>query len=249
MANTVRRRAALAVALVALAAVLVAVAGLRRRPAIDDGFPRSASAAEGGRLEERRAPDGGAGEPGSPASGFDEPSPSAGWEEAAEAVAADLRRLLDGRPGAGAYAEARAEAARADLALFPPDRARIRRLLAGGERERLLALAALAARPELDDDLARLVLRGQRPEDDEVARLLGAEIAAGLAPDLAARHEDELQRAFEREPNPLVLAVALPALERMEAPRLRALLRAQAAAADPEMLPVLLALSRARLGR
>ena len=46
----------------------------------------------------------------------------------------------------------------------------------------------------------------------------------------------------------LVLAVALPALERMDEARLRALLRAQLASATPEMLPVLLALARARLG-
>jgi hypothetical protein len=175
------------------------------------------------------------------------PSPSAGWEESAEAVTADLRRILDGRPRAGAYAEARAEAARQDLALFPPPHDRIRRLLLGSERERALALAALAARPDLDDDLLRIVLRSQRPEDDEVVRLLGAEIAAGAPAGLAARHEDDLLRAFEEEPNPLVLAVALPALERMDEARLRRLLRAQAAAASPAMLPVLLALARDRL--
>lgn len=176
------------------------------------------------------------------------PDPSAGWETEAEALAADLRRTLDGRPRPGAYLEARAEAARADLALFPPDRARVRRLLAGSERDRTLALAALAARPELDDDLLRLVLRSQRPDDDDVVRLLGAEIAAAVAPDLGARHEDDLLNAFAAEPNPLVLAVALPALERMGEARLRALLRAQLASASPEMLPVLLALARARLG-
>jgi hypothetical protein len=35
----------------------------------------------------------------------------------------------------------------------------------------------------------------------------------------------------------------------MEAPRLQALLRAQAAAADPAMLPVLVALARGRVGQ
>ncbi len=231
----------------ALLSLALLAAGVHRLRATGSGGAGGSSAAEDGGLAACEGTGRGP-ETGSLAFAFPEPSSSAGWQEAAESVAADLRRLLHGHPGGGAYAEARAEAARADLALFPPDRARIRRLLGGGDRERVLALAALAARPELDDDLARLVLRGQRPEDDEVARLLGAEIAAGLAPEVAARHEDDLLRAFEREPNPLVLAVALPALERMEAPRLRALLRAQATAADPEMLPVLLALSRARLG-
>ncbi|HET8538740.1 MAG TPA: hypothetical protein VFL83_02590 [Anaeromyxobacter sp.] len=174
--------------------------------------------------------------------------PSAGWESEAETIAAGLRRILDGRPRAGAYAEARAEAARADLALFPPPRDRVRRLLLGSERDRTLALAALAARPDLDDDLLRLVLRSQRPEDDELLRLLGAEIAAAAPAELGARHEDDLLRAFEVEPNPLVLAVALPALERMDEARLRRLLRAQLAVASPEMLPVLLALARGRLG-
>lgn len=176
------------------------------------------------------------------------PSPSAGWEEEAWIVASDLRRLLEGRPRAGAYEEARAEAARGDLALYPPDRARLRRLLLGDERERLLALAALSARPDLDDDLLRIVLRSQRPEDGDLVRLLGAEIASALSPELLGRHEDDLLRAFEREQNPLVLAVALPALERLEEPRLRSLLRAQLLRASPEMLPVLLALARSRLG-
>ncbi len=174
-------------------------------------------------------------------------APESGWEGEAEEVAADLRRMLDGHPAAGAYAEARAEAARADLALFPPARARVYRLLLGSEGERTLALAALAARPDLDDDLLRTVLRAHRPGDDEVVRLLGAEIAAGVAPELAARHEEDLLRAFEGEPNPLVLAVALPALERMAEPRLRRLLRSQVAVASPEMLAVLLTLARERL--
>lgn len=176
------------------------------------------------------------------------PSPSAGWEEAASVVVLDLARLLEGRPRAGAYEEARAEAARGDLALFPPDRSRLRRHLLGSERERLLALAALSARPELDDDLLRIVLRSQRPEDDALVRLLGAEIAAALPAELLGRHEEDLLRAFEREPNPLVLALALPALERMEEERLRALLDAQLSAAGPEMLPVLVGLARDRLG-
>jgi hypothetical protein len=249
MARTGRRRTALAAGLIAILAGLFSLRAAR--------VPSPPAAERPGAAPEARTPTGAGSDPaggGGPAPGSSglsilEPSPSAGWEDAAAAVSADLQRILDGRPRAGAYAEARAEAARADLALFPPERARLRRLLAGGERERILALAALAASAQADDDLARLVLRSQRPEDGEVARLLGAEIAAGLAPELLARHEDELLRAFEREPNPLVLAVALPALERMEAPRLRALLRAQAAAADPEMLAVLWALARARLGQ
>jgi hypothetical protein len=164
-------------------------------------------------------------------------------------VAIDLRQLLLGRPAAGAFEEARAEAARADLALFPPDPAELRRmLLSPDDRARTLALAALAARADASDDLLRIVLRSQRPEDDELVRLLGAELVAALPPGLLARHEDDLLRAFEREPNPLVVAVALPALERMEEQRLRTLLDAQLALAAPEMLPVLVALARDRLG-
>jgi hypothetical protein len=121
-------------------------------------------------------------------------------------------------------------------------------LLSPDERARTLALAALSARPEPSDDLLRVVLRSQRPEDDELVRLLGAELVAALPPELLARHEEDLLRAFEREPNPLVLAVALPALERMEEPRLRRLLDAQLALAPPEMLPVLVGLARDRLG-
>lgn len=178
------------------------------------------------------------------------PSPSPlGWHDAAETVAIDLRRFLVGRPAAGAFEEARAEAARADLALFPPDPAELRRMLLSPDvRLRTLALAALAAGAEASDDLLRVVLRSQRPGDDEVVRLLGAEVVAALPPELLARHEEDLLRAFEREANPLVLAVALPALERMEEPRLRALLDAQLSLAAPEMTPVLVAFARARLG-
>ena len=177
------------------------------------------------------------------------PSPATGWQEAAETVAIDLRRFLLGRAAAGALEEARAEAARQDLALFPPDPTELRRmLLASDTRTRTLALVALASRPKPSDDLVRIVLRSQRSEDEEVVRLLGAEVVSALPPELLARHEDDLLRAFAREPNPLVLAVALPALERMEEPRLRALLDAQIVLAAPEMLPVLVGLARDRLG-
>jgi len=245
MATAGRRRLALGAGLAGLfLAGLALLARTRSCGPGAEGGPREAADRAGAPPRTGAAASSG----GPPAFTFPEPSLAAGWEEAAEAVAADLGRVLEGHARAGAYAEARAEAARLDLQLFPPERTRLRRLLLGSERERTLALAALAARPELDDDLVRIVLRSQRPGDAEVTRLLCAEIAGGLAPDLLARHEDDLLRAFEREPNPLVLAVALPALERMEAPRLRALLRAQAAASGPEMLPVLLALARARLG-
>lgn len=177
------------------------------------------------------------------------PSPAAGWEEAAETVALDLRRFLVGRPAGGAYEEARAEAARADLALFPPEPARLRRLLLSpSPSDRSLALAALSTRGAAPDELVSVALRSARAEDDDLVRLLAAELAAALPPEQLARHEDDLLLAFEREPNPLVLAVALPALERLEAPRLRALLEAQLGVAAPEMIPVLAALARDRLG-
>jgi hypothetical protein len=121
-------------------------------------------------------------------------------------------------------------------------------LLSPDLRSRALALAAIAARAEASDDLLRIALRSQRPGDDEVVRLLGAELVAALPAEVLARHEDDLLRAFERETNALVLAVALPALERMEEPRLRALLDAQLALAAPEMLPVLVGIARDRLG-
>lgn len=173
---------------------------------------------------------------------------SAGWEEAAETVVADLRGLLDGRARPGAFAEAQAEAARQDLALHPPARDRVRRMLLGSEQERRWALAALSARPALDDDLVRLVLRSHRPEDDAVTRLLGAEIAASIPPDLLSPYGEELVQAFASEENPLVLAVALPALEQLDEERLQALVRAQVETASPSMLPVLVGLARDRLG-
>lgn len=174
--------------------------------------------------------------------------PSVGWENEADVVATDLRHVLEGRATPGSFAEARAEAARQDLALFPPDEDRIRRMLLGDERERTLALAALAARPPERDDIVSLVLRSHRPEDGELLRLLGAEIYSDLAPELISLHEDDLLQVFGREPNPLVLAFALPALERLREDRLRELMRAQVATAEPEMLPVLLSLARDRLG-
>lgn len=229
-----------AAALLAAILSLLVSRAARDRPAADDSE----------RVRDARSR-GAAAEPPAPARfhvDLGVPSPSAGWEEEAWIVASDLRRLLEGRPRTGAYEEARAEAARGDLALYPPERSRLRRLLLGSERERLLALAALSARPELDDDLLMIVLRSQRPGDDDLVRLLGAEIASALPAELLGRHEEDLLRAFEHEENPLVLAVAIPALERMEEARLRALLRAQLARASPESLPVLLALARSRLG-
>lgn len=177
------------------------------------------------------------------------PHGAEGWEEAAETVALELRRLLEGRARGGAYEQARAEAARQDLALFPPDEARLRRLLLSpAVADRVHALAALAVRPDAPDDLVRIALRSARPDDDELLRLLAAELAASLPPEQLARHEEDLLRAFEREPNPLVLAVALPALERLEPERLRALVMGQLAVAAPEMVPILAALARDRLG-
>lgn len=177
------------------------------------------------------------------------PHGAEGWEEAAETVALELRRILDGRARGGAYEDARAEAARQDLALFPPDEARVRRLLLSPTvADRVHGLTALAVRAAAPDDLVRIALRSARPDDDELLRLLAAELAASLPPEQLARHEEELLRAFEREPNPLVLAVALPALERLEPERVRALVEGQLAIAAPEMVPILAALARDRLG-
>lgn len=176
------------------------------------------------------------------------PPPSTGWEEAAETVVAELRGMLAGVARPGAFAEAQAEAARADLALYPPPRALVRRALLGGERERAWALAAAAALPDPDDDLVGLALRLQRPDDDEVIRLLGAELVDSLPPELLSRHQEELLRAFSAEGNPLVLAVALPAMERLDEGGLRALVEAQLQIASPEMLPILVALARDRMG-
>src|SRR5512145_595056 len=153
--------------------------------------------------------------------------PSTGWEEAAETIAVDLAALLDGHARTGAFAEAQAEAARQDLALYPPDAAKVRRMLLAGTRERTWALVAVAVLPDVDDDLVRLLLRSLRPEDDDLQRLLTAEAVAALPPELLARHEEELLGAFAGETNPLVLAEALPALERMETERLRALVERQ----------------------
>jgi hypothetical protein len=237
-----RRR--LPLALAALAA-LVLLPLLAVRVAVRDGGggERPGAAA--------RRPGPGAAEGASPAAGWELPFPTGatGWEEAAETVALDLRRFLLGRAAGGAYEEARAEAARRDLALFPPEPGRLRRLLlSSAPAERTIALAALSARGEATDDLVRIVLRSARPDDDELLRLLAADLVAALPPEQLARHEDDLLGAFAREPNPLVLAVALPALERLETPRLRALLEAQLAVAAPEMVPVLAALARDRLG-
>jgi hypothetical protein len=125
----------------------------------------------------------------------------------------------------GAFEEARAEAARRDL-----------------------ALAALSARGQASDDLVRIALRSARPWDDDVLRVLLADLAAALPPEQAARHEDDLLRTFQHEQNPLILALALPALERLEPPRLRALVEAQLEVAGPEMVPVLAGIARDRLG-
>lgn len=176
------------------------------------------------------------------------PALSAGWEEAAETIVAELRGLLDGRARAGAFAEAQAEAAREDLGRYPPERGQLRRMLLGTEGERARALAALSVRPVLDDDLAGLVLRSHRPEDDPLIRLLAAEVVAAMPPDVLSRHEEELLRAFAAEENPLVLAVALPSLEQLAEPRLEQLLRAQLELASAPMLPVLVGLARDRLG-
>jgi len=175
------------------------------------------------------------------------PAPSTGWQEAAEIVVADLRAMLAGRAAPGAFAEAMAEAARADLALHPPSRAQVRRMLLGDERDRAWALAAAAALPDVDDDLLGLALRLQRPDDDELIRMLGAELVDALPPELLSRHEQELLEAFGQERNPLVLAVALPALERLDAPSLEALIDAQLQEAGPAMLPILVGLARDRL--
>lgn len=238
------RRWKLALPLAALAAAALLVAGTLASRAGGARAPRQGGApAAGGPAAPASAP------PAALAWELPLPTGAEGWEEAAETVALDLRALVLGRPVTGAYEEARAEAARRDLALFPPDPARLRRLLLSPRTpDRILALAALAARGEASDDLVSIALRSARPWDEDLVRLLLADLATALPPEQAARHEDELLRVFEREPNPLVLAVAMPALERLEAPRLRALVEAQLGVAGPEMIPVLAGLARDRLG-
>jgi hypothetical protein len=174
--------------------------------------------------------------------------PCTGWEEAAETIVADLQAILDGRPRSGAFVEASTSAARADLARYPPGREQLRRMLLGSDRERVLALAALSSGSNADDDLLGLALRSRRDGDGAVMRLLTAEWVASLPPPQLSRHEEELLAAFVGEQNPLVLALALPALERLEEGRLRTLLQAQIASAPDPMLPVLVGLARDRLG-
>jgi hypothetical protein len=233
-------------ALAALATSLLLALALGRR-AVPGRGPRG-TAPGAGAAGERPAPP--AEVPGG-APGFEPalPTGAEGWEEAAETVALDLEGLVLGRPLTGAYEEARAEAARRDLALYPPDPARLRgKLLSPRPFDRILALAALGAGGPASDELVSIALRSARPSDGDLLRLLLAELAVALPPVQSARHEDALLRAFEREPSPLVLAVALPALERLEAPRLRALVEAQLGVAAPEMVPVLAGLARDRLG-
>ena len=174
------------------------------------------------------------------------PSP-AGWRDEARYVLESLDALVTGR-GAGSYVEARAEAVRTDLALFPPDAAELRALLRGGSRERTLALVAAAARPPDDDAAIDLALAVDPARDGIVTRLLAAEVAAGLAPERLALHEDAVARAFEAEPDPLVFAVALPALERLDAGKLARVLRRQLTLAAPEMQAIILRLAASRVG-
>ncbi|BDG02167.1 hypothetical protein [Anaeromyxobacter oryzae] len=175
------------------------------------------------------------------------PAPASGWEEDAWYVLDALEALATGRR-AGAFAEARAEAIRGDLALFPPGAAELRALLRGGLRERALALVAAAARPPDDEDVLELALRAFDPADPLVVRLLGAELVAALPPERVALHDDALVRAFEAEPDPLVLATALPGLERLDAVPLARIFRTQLVHAAPEMQPVLLRLAASRVG-
>jgi hypothetical protein len=177
------------------------------------------------------------------------PRPSAaGWQDEARYVLESLEALVGGRR-AGSYLEARAEAIRKDLALFPPDAAELRVLLRGGSRERTLALVAASARPPDDDAAIDLALSVDPARDATVARLLAAELAAALPPERLAVHEDAVARAFEAEPDPLVFAVALPALERLDAAGLARVLRRQLQLATPEMQAIILRLAASRVGR
>lgn len=233
-----RRLAAIAcgaLLVAALAAVLSSRPSRRGGPATRD-VP-AVSGEDASSRSERRSP------------ALSEPRPpSFGWEEAAETVVLDLRGLLAGRARAGAFAEAQAEAAREDLVRYPPERERVRRMLMGSDEERGWALAASSALPDPDDELVRVALRSQRPEDDDVLRLLCAELAASLPPELLARHAEELRAAFELESNPLVLAVAMPALERLDDGQLRSVLSSQLQLASPQNLPFVVGLARGRLG-
>jgi hypothetical protein len=206
---------------------------------------------------ERRSPAASASPSPSPAAGEDAAgapatlaaaTASAGWQEEVPYLLEVLEELMAGRQPADAYATGRAEAVRRDLALFPPGPAELERLLRGGIRERTLALVAAAAHHPEEDDLIELALGTLEPSDPRVLRLLGAELAAALPAERLSGHEDALVHAFEAEPDPLVLAVALPALERLDASRLSRILRTQLVRATPEMRPVLLRLAASRVG-
>lgn len=225
-------------------ALLVTVGAFRGCGARRSASVRTIDAGHAAAVEPFGRPGGSAAGPALPP----EPPSSAGWEEAAEAIVADLRGLLAGRPGPGSFAEALAEASRRDLARYPPSHGALRRGLLGSDEDRARALAALAAAPVPDEELVGLALRIHRSDDDPVVRLLDAEVAASTPPQLLSRHEEELLQAFAGEENPLVLAVALPALEQLDERGFTELLRTQVAIASPPMLPILVGLARDRLG-
>lgn len=203
-------------------------------------------------------PDGAAVIGGGPRAGLPEPpapgarspdgaSHRAAWRAAAEALLEGTRDALWGADDYAVVVES--EEARAALAgMLAADRDEVRRLLLGSERDRAIGLAALAASAVADEELLGLAVRMQRPEDEPAVRLLGAEVIASIPPEAMERLQDDVVRALSAEPNPLVLVVALPGLERLDQPRLVALLEAQLRLAGPEMRPILLGLARARVG-
>ncbi len=175
------------------------------------------------------------------------PAPPVRWERDAPYVLEVLEAVMAGR-GVDPFADARAEALRGSVVLFPPGAAELRMLLRGDLRDRTVALVAAAVRPPDDEALVELALRSLGEGAPSVVRLLGAELAAALPPERIARHEDALVRAFEAETDPLVLAVALPGLERLDAAPVARILRSQLPRATPEMRPVLLELAASRVG-
>ncbi len=176
------------------------------------------------------------------------PAPSLpAWRAAAEATLEAYRDVIAGGDPWALVVES--EGARAALAeAAAADRTEIRRLLLGTGREREIALVTMARSGLADEELLALAVRLQRPEDDEIVRLVGADVMAGMPGESLARLQDDVVRALSGETNPLVFVLALPGLERMDEAHLVELLARQLRLAGPEMRPILYDLARQRVG-